>query len=356
VLPIAKLQSLAARFRELDEMLYRPDIASDADRFRKLSRERAELEDLARAFSRYLEVEKQIADDELALKDPELRELAEAELPELRDEKQTLEAELHVLLLPKDPNDGRDTLLEIRAGTGGEEAALFAGELFRMYCRYAETKGWKVEVTSLSEASAGGIKEVIAMITGQRVYSQLRFEAGVHRVQRIPETESQGRIHTSTATVAVLPEADDVEVQIDEADLQITKTAAGGKGGQGVNTTNSAINLLHVPTGIMVRSEEQRSQIQNLARAKQILRAKLLERAQQAQADAIRDERRGMVGTGERSEKIRTYNGPQNRVTDHRIGLTLHAYQRVLDGDLDELIGALRADHQARLLERETSA
>lgn len=356
MLPIAKLQSLAARFRELDEMLYRPDVASDADRFRKLSRERAELEDLARAFSRYLEVEKQIADDELALKDPELRELAEAELPELRDEKQALEAELHVLLLPKDPNDGRDTLLEIRAGTGGEEAALFAGDLFRMYCRYAETKGWKVEVTSLSEASAGGIKEVIAMVTGQRVYSQLRFEAGVHRVQRIPETESQGRIHTSTATVAVLPEADDVEVQIDEADLQITKTAAGGKGGQGVNTTNSAINLLHVPTGIMVRSEEQRSQIQNLARAKQILRAKLLERAQQAQADAIRDERRGMVGTGERSEKIRTYNAPQNRVTDHRIGLTLHAYQRVLDGDLDELIGALRADHQARLLERETSA
>jgi peptide chain release factor 1 len=356
VLPIAKLQSLAARFRELDEMLYRPDIASDADRFRKLSRERAELEDLARAFSRYLEVEKQIADDELALKDPELRELAEAELPELRDEKQALEAELHVLLLPKDPNDGRDTLLEIRAGTGGEEAALFAGDLFRMYCRYAETKGWKVEVTSLSEASAGGIKEVIAMVTGERVFSQLRFEAGVHRVQRIPETESQGRIHTSTATVAVLPEADDVEVQIDEADLQITKTAAGGKGGQGVNTTNSAINLLHVPTGIMVRSEEQRSQIQNLARAKQILRAKLLERAQQAQADAIRDERRGMVGTGERSEKIRTYNAPQNRVTDHRIGLTLHAYQRVLDGDLDELIGALRADHQARLLERETSA
>lgn len=356
MLPIAKLQSLAARFRELDEMLYRPDVASDADRFRKLSRERAELEDLARAFSRYLEVDKQIADDELALKDPELRELAEAELPELRDEKQALEAELHVLLLPKDPNDGRDTLLEIRAGTGGEEAALFAGDLFRMYCRYAETKGWKVEVTSLSEASAGGIKEVIAMVTGQRVYSQLRFEAGVHRVQRIPETESQGRIHTSTATVAVLPEADDVEVQIDEADLQITKTAAGGKGGQGVNTTNSAINLLHVPTGIMVRSEEQRSQIQNLARAKQILRAKLLERAQQAQADAIRDERRGMVGTGERSEKIRTYNAPQNRVTDHRIGLTLHAYQRVLDGDLDELIGALRADHQARLLERETSA
>ena len=356
MLPIAKLQSLAARFRELDEMLYRPDVASDADRFRKLSRERAELEDLARAFSRYLEVEKQIADDELALKDPELRELAEAELPELRDEKQALEAELHVLLLPKDPNDGRDTLLEIRAGTGGEEAALFAGELFRMYCRYAETKGWKVEVTSLSEASAGGIKEVIAMVTGQRVYSQLRFEAGVHRVQRIPETESQGRIHTSTATVAVLPEAYDVEVQIDEADLQITKTAAGGKGGQGVNTTNSAINLLHLPTGIMVRSEEQRSQIQNLARAKQILRAKLLERAQQAQADAIRDERRGMVGTGERSEKIRTYNAPQNRVTDHRIGLTLHAYQRVLDGDLDELIGALRADHQARLLERETSA
>ncbi|MCB9613308.1 MAG: peptide chain release factor 1 [Sandaracinus sp.] len=356
MLPIAKLQSLAARFRELDEMLYRPDIASDAERFRKLSRERAELEDLARVFGRWLEVEKQIADDELALKDPELRELAEAELPELREEKESLEAELQVLLLPKDPNDGRDTLLEIRAGTGGEEAALFAADLFRMYSRYAETKGWKVEITSLSDASAGGIKEVIAMVTGERVYSHLRFEAGVHRVQRIPATESQGRIHTSTATVAVLPEADEVEVQIDEADLQITKTAAGGKGGQGVNTTNSAVNLLHLPTGIMVRSEEQRSQIQNLARAKQILRAKLLERAQAAQAEAIRDERRGMVGTGERSEKIRTYNAPQNRITDHRIGLTVHAYQKVLDGELDELIGALRADYQARLLERETAA
>ncbi len=337
-------------------MLYRPDIASDAERFQRLSRERGELEDLARVFDRYLEVDKQIADDEVALKDPELREIAEAELPGLRDEKAALEAELHVLLLPKDPNDGRDTVLEIRAGTGGEEAALFAADLFRMYCRYAESKGWKVELSSLSEASAGGIKEVIAMVTGERVYSHLRFEAGVHRVQRIPETESQGRVHTSTATVAVLPEADEVDVQIDEADLQITKTAAGGKGGQGVNTTNSAINLLHLPTGIMVRSEEQRSQIQNLARAKQILRAKLLERAQQAQADAIRDERRGMVGTGERSEKIRTYNAPQNRVTDHRIGLTLHAYQRVLDGDLEEVIGALRAEHQARLLERETAA
>jgi peptide chain release factor 1 len=356
MLPRTKLESLAARFRELDEMLYRPDIASDADRFRKLSRERAELEDLARVFARYEAVERQIADDELALRDPELRELVEAELPELRHELEQLEAELHVLLLPKDPNDGRDTILEIRAGTGGEEAALFAADLFRMYCRYAESKGWKVEITSLSDASAGGIKEVIAMVTGQRVYSQLRFEAGVHRVQRVPETESQGRIHTSTATVAVLPEADEVEVQIDEAELQITKTAAGGKGGQGVNTTNSAINLLHLPTGIMVRSEEQRSQIQNLARAKQILRAKLLERAQQAQAEAIRDERRGMVGSGERSEKIRTYNAAQNRVTDHRIGLTLHAYQRVLDGELDELIDALRADHQARLLERETAA
>lgn len=356
MLPISKLQSLAARFRELDEMLYRPDIASDAERFQRLSRERGELEDLARVFDRYLEVDKQIADDEVALKDPELRELAEAELPGLREEKATLEAELHVLLLPKDPNDGRNTVLEIRAGTGGEEAALFAADLFRMYCRYAESMGWKVELSSLSEASAGGIKEVIAIVTGERVFSHLRFEAGVHRVQRIPETESQGRVHTSTATVAVLPEADEVDVQIDEADLQITKTAAGGKGGQGVNTTNSAINLLHLPTGIMVRSEEQRSQIQNLARAKQILRAKLLERAQQAQADAIRDERRGMVGTGERSEKIRTYNAPQNRVTDHRIGLTLHAYQRVLDGDLEEVIGALRAEHQARLLERETTA
>lgn len=356
MLPLAKLESLEARFRELDEMLYRPDIAGDATRYRKLSRERAELEPIAVAFARYRDVTQQIADDEEALRDPELRELAEAELPVLRDEHVELEAELHRLLLPKDPNDGRDVLLEIRAGTGGEEAALFAASLFRMYGRYAETKGWKVEVTSISEASAGGIKEVIAIVTGERVYSHLRFEAGVHRVQRIPTTESQGRIHTSTATVAVLPEADEVEVEIDDKDLKITKTAAGGSGGQKVNTTNSAINLIHLPTGIMVRSEEQRSQHQNLERAMQILRAKLRDQAEQAQADAIRDERRSMVGTGERSEKIRTYNHPQNRVTDHRIGLTLHAYERVLDGDLEPLISALRADRQARQLERETAA
>lgn len=351
MLPTRKLESLSARFSEIEEMLCRPEIVSDSDRLRKLTRERADLMELVETFAAYQDTQKQLADDEEALKDPELRELAEAEIPELREKLGALEADLELLLLPKDPNDARDTFLEIRSGAGGEEAALFAADLFRMYSRFAEEQGWKVEVTSLSEASAGGIKEVIAIVTGDKVYSRMRFEGGVHRVQRVPSTESQGRIHTSTATVAVMPEADEVEVQIDDKDLKITKTAAGGPGGQGVNTTMSAINLLHIPTGIMVRSEEQRSQHQNLARAMQILRAKLLETAQREQADAISAERRTMVGTGDRAEKIRTYNYPQNRVSDHRIQLTVHNLDKVLEGELDEIVNALRSHYQAELLE-----
>ncbi len=350
MLPTRKLESLSARFSEIEEMLCRPEIVSDSGRLRKLTRERADLMELVETFADYQDTQKQIADDEEALKDPELRELAEAEIPELREKLEELEGKLELLLLPKDPNDARDTFLEIRSGAGGEEAALFAADLFRMYSRFADEQGWKVEVTSMSEASAGGIKEVIAIVTGDKVYSRLRFEGGVHRVQRVPSTESQGRIHTSTATVAVMPEADEVEVQIDDKDLKITKTAAGGPGGQGVNTTMSAINLIHIPTGIMVRSEEQRSQHQNLARAMQILRAKLLETAQREQADAISAERRTMVGTGDRAEKIRTYNYPQNRVTDHRIQLTVHNLDKVLEGELEEIINALRSHYQAELL------
>ncbi len=356
MLPLDKLDHVTARYAELEDMLCRPDVAADGKRFTQLSRERADLADLVGAYRRYRETTQRLEEDRAALHDPELRELAEEEIPTLEAEIERLEAELNVLLLPKDPNDARNTILEIRAGTGGEEAALFAADLLRMYLRFAEKQRWKVELTSVSEAAAGGIKEAIAMVSGDRVYSRLRFEGGVHRVQRIPATESQGRIHTSTATVAVLPEADEVEVQIDEKDLEISKTAAGGPGGQGVNTTNSAINLRHVPTGIMVRSEDQRSQHQNLARAMQILRAKLLERAQREQADAIRDERRGMVGSGERSEKIRTYNYPQNRITDHRIGLTVHNLDRVVEGELDELVTALRSHHQAELLKQPTDA
>jgi len=351
MIPRDKLDHLAARYREIEESLCRPEVVTDTKRLRELSRERTELTDLVAAYARYLELEAQLEGNRELLTDPELRELAQAEIPELEAELESLEETIALLLLPKDPNDERDTILEIRSGTGGEEAALFARDLFRMYSRYAEQRGWKVEVTSMSEAAAGGIKEVIAMVSGNRVYSELRFEGGVHRVQRVPATESQGRVHTSAATVAVLPEADEVEVEIDPKDLEITKTGAGGPGGQGVNTTNSAVNLKHVPTGICVRSEEQRSQHQNLARAMQILRAKLLETAQQEQSAAIGAERRSMVRSGDRSEKIRTYNYPQNRVTDHRIGLTLHNLDRVMVGELDELFTALRSHHQAELLE-----
>ena len=354
MLPLARLESLAARHREIEELLCRPEVVSDADQLRRLTKERTELGALVAAFARFRDLETRIADDEEALGDPELRELAEAELPELRAEREELARELQLLLLPKDPSDERDVVLEIRAGAGGEEAALFAADLFRMYSRYAEAQRWQVEVLSASPASAGGLKELIALVSGDAVYAKLRFEGGVHRVQRVPATESQGRIHTSTATVAVMPEAEEVEVAIDEKDLKITKTAAGGPGGQGVNTTMSAINLLHVPTGIMVRSEEQRSQHQNLARAMQILRARLHEIAEREQQAAQSAERRSMVGSGDRSEKIRTYNVPQSRITDHRIGLTVHNLAKVLAGELGELHDALRAHRQAEQLEQQS--
>ncbi|NLE48259.1 MAG: peptide chain release factor 1 [Sandaracinaceae bacterium] len=350
MIPRQKLDAIVARFRELEELLCRPEIAADGKRFAQLSRERSDLNELVEAYNEFLKTEEQIREDKEALADPELRELAEEELPQLEARLEELKEAIDLLLLPKDPNDEKNVFLEIRAGAGGEEAALFAADLFRMYSRYAERQGWKIEITSKSDASAGGFKEVIAIVTGDKVYSRLRFEAGVHRVQRVPVTESGGRIHTSTATVAVLPEADEVDVQIDDKDLEITKTAAGGPGGQGVNTTMSAINLKHIPTGIMVRAEEERSQHQNLARAMQILRAKLLEIAERERSDAIRDERRSMVGSGDRSEKIRTYNYPQNRVTDHRVQLTLHSLDSVMEGDLDELLTVLRTHYQAELL------
>ncbi|KPK10779.1 MAG: peptide chain release factor 1 [Myxococcales bacterium SG8_38] len=357
MLPEAKLESLTARYREIEELLCQPNVVSDTKRYTALTRERAELQDVVEAYARYGQVVEDLAGHKQALSDPELRELAAEEIPALEAERARLEESINLLLLPKDPNDERDTIFEIRSGTGGEEAALFAADLFRMYSRYAESQGWKVEIMSLSEASAGGIKEVIASISGDNVYSRLRFEGGVHRVQRIPATESQGRIHTSTATVAVLPEVDDVdEVHIDPNDLEITATAAGGPGGQHVNRTMSAVQIKHIPTGIMVRSEQQRSQHQNRAKALQILSAKLLEIEREAQASAISSERRSMVGTGERSEKIRTYNFPQNRITDHRIQLTLHNLDRVMEGDLSELLTALRSHHQADLMQQQGDA
>jgi peptide chain release factor 1 len=257
--------------------------------------------------------------------------------------------------LPRDPHEARNTIVEIRAGTGGEEAALFAADLYRMLGRYAERKGWKIEVLSHSAASAGGLKELIALVSGKDVYSHLRYEAGVHRVQRVPATEAQGRIHTSTATVAVLPEADDVDVDLAESDLEISIAASGGPGGQGVNTTNSAVQIRHLPSGIIVKCQDERSQHKNKARALKVLRSRLLDLERQKQQEAMSAERRGMVGTGERSEKVRTYNFPQNRVTDHRINLTLHRLEGVMDGDLDEIIEALRTHRQAELLRQEAS-
>jgi peptide chain release factor 1 len=350
MLPDDKLESLRARFHELTDLLCQPEVASDGARFTKVSRERGELEPLVNAYERYLNVQRQVHDDKEALKDPELRDLVMEELPGLERELEKLESEISVLLLPRDPYDERNTLLEIRSGTGGEEAALFASDLFRMYGRYAERRGFRMEVLSSSPSEHGGMKEIIALVVGDRVYSELRFEGGVHRVQRVPQTEAQGRVHTSTATVAVLPEAEEVDVQLRDEDLQISIAASGGPGGQGVNTTNSAVQVLHRPTGMIVKCQDERSQIKNKSRALKVLRARLLEREQRAQHEAEAEERRGMVGSGERAEKIRTYNYPQNRVTDHRIGLTLHKLDGIIDGDLFDLISALKNDHQATLL------
>lgn len=350
MLPIEKLETLTRRFDELQDLLCAPEVLADPQRLRVLNKERVDIEPLVLGFARLRALEATIADDRSALGDPELRELAEMELAEHEAAHALVAADLEVLLLPRDPNDERNTILEIRAGTGGEEAALFAADLFRMLSRYAETRNWKIEVLSRSDASAGGFKEIIALFTGERVYSHLRFEAGVHRVQRVPATEAQGRIHTSTATVAVLPEAEDVEVEIDDEDLEISIAASGGPGGQGVNTTNSAVQIRHKPSGLIVKCQDERSQHKNKARALKVLKSRLLELERTKQADAVTAERRGMVGSGERSEKIRTYNYPQNRITDHRINLTLHQLDRVLQGDLDELLGALRANRQEELI------
>ncbi|MCB9707672.1 MAG: peptide chain release factor 1 [Myxococcales bacterium] len=352
MLPIDKLEELAARHSHLEGLLCEADVLSDPKRFAALNKEHAELSAVVHAYREYTTIERQLQDDRIALADPELRDMALEEIPELETKLTAIAARIAVLLIPSDPNDARNTILEIRSGTGGQEAALFAADLFRMYGRYAEGMRWKIELMSSSPASAGGLKEVIVLIAGAQVYSHLRFEGGVHRVQRIPATETQGRIHTSTATVAVLPEADEVEVHIDDADLEISIAASGGPGGQGVNTTNSAVQIQHKPTGIIVKCQDERSQIKNKAKAMKILRSRILKLQEQAQADAVAAERRDMVGSGERAEKIRTYNFPQNRVTDHRLGLTLHKLDHVMDGDLVDLITALRSQYQAALLHK----
>lgn len=352
-LPIARLESLVRRADELDRLLCDPAIAAEPKRYRDLTRERSRLDALVVGYSEYRELSRRLAEDRAALDDPELRELVIEELPGLEARVGELERELVLLLLPDDPNDDRDVILEIRGAEGGDEATLFAADLFRMYTRYADKRRWKVDVLTMHESEVGGFKEIIATVSGDKVYSTLRFEGGVHRVQRVPETEAQGRVHTSTATVAVLPEAEEVDVQLDEKDLQITIASAGGPGGQGVNTSNSAVQVLHRPTGMIVKCQDGRSQIKNKAQALMVLRSRLLELEQRKRDEALTTERRGMVGTGERAEKVRTYNYPQNRVTDHRAQLTLYKLDRFMGGELDEVLVPLRTAYQAERLKRE---
>jgi peptide chain release factor 1 len=352
----AKLQVLQARREELARSLADPEVVADIARYRSTSKAYAELGQIVEAYVEFSKGEKALDEArDLAATgdDPEFRAMAAEEASALEERLRDLERRLKVLLLPSDPNDAKNVVLEIRAGTGGDEATLFAEEIFRMYSRYAESRGWKVETTDLSESGVGGIKEVIAIIEGERVFSRLKYESGVHRVQRVPETEAQGRIHTSAVTVAVLPEADEVEVHIDEKDLRIDTFCSSGPGGQSVNTTYSAVRITHLPTNIVVQCQDEKSWHKNKARALQVLRSRLYDAKRREQHEAIAKERRGMIGSGDRSEKIRTYNFPQNRVTDHRIGLTLHTLQTVLDGQIDSILEPLAAHEQAERLREE---
>lgn len=347
-----ELAKVERRFLEIESLLSRPEIMSDYNQFRALSKERSELESGVRLYRELRQCDKEIQETQalLAESNDEMASLAEEELAALQARREALDKELRIFLLPKDPNDGRNVILEVRAGAGGDEASLFAAELFRMYSRYCEKQGWRVEVLSLSETELNGFKEIIALVEGADVFRKLKFESGVHRVQRVPQTEAQGRIHTSTVTVAVLPEAEDVEVEVNESDLRVDTFRASGAGGQHVNRTDSAVRLTHIPSGIVVVCQDERSQLKNRAKAMKILKSKLLENAREEQEKAISAERRTQVGRGDRSERIRTYNFPQTRLTDHRINFTTHALGEVLNGDLDELLDNLEADFQRQAL------
>ncbi|HMK33473.1 MAG TPA: peptide chain release factor 1 [Desulfomonilaceae bacterium] len=350
---LAKLEELNRRYEELNTELSRPETLADQNKFRKIAKEQADLDDIIKAYRSLRDLVREVEDLEAIIAsgdDEELVEMAREDLAPLQERQAGMERDLHILLLPKDPNDAKNTFLEIRAGTGGEEAALFAADLFRSYCRYAEVKGWRVEMMSSSLAAAGGIKEVIALVHGNGAFSRLKYESGVHRVQRVPTTESQGRIHTSAVTVAVLPEADDLEVDIDPKDLKIDVYRSSGPGGQSVNTTDSAVRVTHLPTNLVVTCQDEKSQHKNKAKALKILKARLLDRMEAERRSEISKERKTQVGSGDRSERIRTYNYPQNRVTDHRIGLTLYKLDSILEGRIDELIDPLAIHFQTEAI------
>ncbi len=347
-----KLTEVEKRYQELEETLSRAEVISNPKEYARLGKERSTLEEIVACFREWRKTSDDLQGNQSLLEDsdPAVRELAQEEQDTLQAKYTHLEEKLRLLLIPKDPLDEKNVLLEIRAGTGGEEASLFAANLFRMYTRYAENHNWRLEVLSASPTGLGGFKEVISMIEGRGAYSRLKFEGGVHRVQRVPETEASGRIHTSAVTVAVLPEADDVDVHIDEKDLRIDVFRSSGPGGQSVNTTDSAVRITHIPSGLVVSCQDEKSQHKNKAKGLKILRARLLERAREEQQAAISASRRSMVGSGDRSERIRTYNFPQSRVTDHRVNVTLHTLERVLDGELDPIVDALVTSYQAEAL------
>jgi peptide chain release factor 1 len=351
-----KIQDLEVRFQEIESLLSDPSIISNQPEFRKLSREHSDLAPLIDSFRRYKKVDEELVENQELLSEPDMKEMAEEEIQRLEEEKSTLESDIKILLLPKDPNDSKDVILEIRAGTGGDESALFCGDLFRMYSRFAEKNRWKVEMLSCSESERGGYKEVIASVEGQDVFAKLKYESGTHRVQRVPETEAQGRIHTSACTVAIMAEAEDVDIDIRPDDLKIDVYRSSGAGGQHVNTTDSAVRITHLPTGTVVACQEERSQIKNRAKAMKVLKTRILDNILQEQNSKMAADRKQQVGSGDRSERIRTYNFPQGRMTDHRIGLTLYRLDSIMAGDIAEIADALRAHYQMEALKAQSEA
>jgi peptide chain release factor 1 len=354
-----RLDQIEARYEELTQALASPEIVTDSAKYQKTAKAHSDISEIVEKYREYKDLKRGIAESKAMLvveTDPEMRAYAEEELAKLGARIAGVEEELKVLLLPRDPNDEKNVILEIRAGTGGDEATLFAAEVFRMYNRYAESQKWKVEVLSTSESGVGGLKEVIALIEGDRVYSRLKYESGVHRVQRVPETEQQGRVHTSAITVAVLPEAEEVDVKIEPKDLRIDTFCSSGPGGQSVNTTYSAVRITHIPTNTVVSCQDEKSQIKNREKGMRVLRSRLYEIQMQKQQEALAKERKQMVGSGDRSEKIRTYNFPQNRLTDHRIGFTIHQLDQVMDGKLQPIIDALTTHYQAEKMKQETAS